>query len=502
MLRGVKLMAFLSCFLSAILLVLSFPKIEWSFLVWMALVPLFGALDGQTPARAFRRAYLCGFLFFFGTLGWLVYVTYPGAILLIAFLALYFALFGVMFVYFQKLPTTPRIFVLSSGWVALEYLRAHVLTGFGWVMLGHAQYKNLLFIQIADTTGVYGVSFLVILVNLLFFETWRAMVTKDDRARQALLRAQVSVVVILSLVLIYGAWMTGQKKHYRTVNVGVVQPNIPLEINWDQTRKPWIVAHTLQLTRQLEGKKLDLIVWPETSLPGVISDDDNALLVEDIRQTARRWQVPILIGCEAQERGHYYNSAFLIGADGQIQGRYDKIHLVPFGEYLPLRPILGWINIFVPLDDFTSGQAYKIFSVTGDHKLFGVFICFEDTLGYLRRHFTTAGAEFFVNMTNDAWFKDTKAPFLHLQAAVLGCVENRRSLVRAANTGVSALVDPYGRIVQVVADDHGKKAFVEATRWGTLPLNQGKTFYTKYGDVFTILCFLCILVAGILRKYI
>ena len=221
----------------------------------MALVPLFGALDGQKPWRAFRRAYLCGFLFFFGTLGWLVYVTYPGAILLVAFLALYFALFGVMFVYFQKLPTTPRIFVLSSGWVALEFLRAHVLTGFGWVMLGHAQYKNLLFIQIADTTGVYGVSFLVILVNLLFFETWRAMVTKDDRARQALLRAQVSVVVILSLVLIYGAWMTGQKKHYRTVNVGVVQPNIPLEINWDQTRKPWIVAHTLQLTQAAGGQK-------------------------------------------------------------------------------------------------------------------------------------------------------------------------------------------------------------------------------------------------------
>ena len=214
--------------------------------------------------------------------------------------------------------------------------------------------------------------------------------------------------------------------------------------------------------------------------------------MDEIRQTALRWQVPILIGSVAQEDGHYYNSAFLIGADGQIQGRYDKIHLVPFGEYLPLRPILGWINNFVPLDDFTSGKTYKIFSVTGGQKKFGVLICFEDTLGYLRRNFTTAGAEFFVNMTNDAWFKDTKAPFLHLQAAVFGCVENRRSLVRAANTGVSALVDPDGRIVQVVHDGQGKKAFVEGTSLGHTPFKSGKDFLYKIRRCFYYRCVFCV----------
>jgi apolipoprotein N-acyltransferase len=199
----------------------------------------------------------------------------------------------------------------------------------------------------------------------------------------------------------------------------------------------------------------------------------------------------------SQEGEHYYNSAFLIGADGQIQGRYDKIHLVAFGEYLPLRPFLGWINNFIRLDDFTSGRTYKIFSVAGGQKKFGALICFEDTLGYLRRNFALNGAEFFVNMTNDAWFKDTKAPFLHLQAAVFGCVENRRSLVRAANTGVSALIDPQGRIMRVLHDEHGKNAFVQGVTWGVLPINQDRTFYTKYGDVFTYLCFLCILVGAI-----
>jgi len=478
-------MAFLSCLLSAALLDLSFPQTEWASLAWVALVPLLCALDGQKPWRSFRRAYLCGFLFFAATLGWFVYVTYPGAILLVAFLALYFALYGLLFVYFQRLAIVPRIFVLASCWVALEFIRAHLFTGFGWVMLGHTQYKNLWLIQMADITGVYGVSFLVILVNLLVFE--------NLRARSFLLKANIAVITVLSIVFIYGYWVTGQKKVYPMVRVGVVQPNIPLNINWDEGRKPWIVAKTIRLTQKLQDQKLDLIVWPETSLPGVITDAP--FLANEIQATAQGLHTPILIGSVDKEEEQYYNSAFLIGADGQMQGRYDKIHLVPFGEYLPLRPILGWVNKFVLLDDFASGKNYKIFSISPNHVKFSVLICFEDTLGYLRRNFAQAGAEFFVNMTNDAWFKDTKAPFLHLQAAVFGCVENHRSLARAANTGVSALVDPWGRIIATVADGKGKKTFIEGTAWGTLPLNQEKTFYTKYGDVFTILCFLCILVA-------
>ncbi len=480
-------MAFLSCLLSAGLLVLSFPQIEWSPLAWVALVPLLCVLDGQKPWTAFRRAYLCGFLFFFATIGWFVYVTYIGAFLLVAFLSLYFALFGVLFVSFRRLYLIPRIFVLASGWVALEFIRAHLFSGFGWVMLGHSQYKNLWLIQIADKTGVWGISFLVILVNLLLFETWAK--------RSLLLKANIAVITILSLVLIYGCWVTGQKKYYKMVKVGIVQPNIPLAVDWDESLRPWIIAKTIQLTQKLRNQKLDLIVWPETSLPGVISD--SPFLTNEIQAAAVGLHTPILMGSIAKEGGQYYNSAFLVGADGQMLGRYDKIHLVPFGEYLPLRPVLGWINKFVPLDDFTSGKTYTIFSITPSKFKFGVLICFEDTLGYLCRHFARAGADFFVNMTNDAWFRDTKAPFLHLQAAVFACVENHRSLVRAANTGVSALVDPWGRIIAAVGKGQGKETFIEGTAWAPLPLNHEKTFYTKYGDIFTYLCFLCILVASV-----
>ena len=410
---------------------------------------------------------------------------------MVAFLSLYFALFGMSFAYFQRLPLVPRIFVLASIWVALEFIRAHLFTGFGWVMLGHSQYKNLWLIQIADKTGVYGVSFLVMLVNLLLFETWRA--------RSLLLKANIAVMTVLSIVLIYGFWTTGQKKHYEMVRVGLVQPNIPLKIDWDEGRRPWIVDQTIQLTKKLQDQKLDLIVWPETSLPGVIIDAP-FLTSEKSGRLPAGMHTPILIGSIAQEGEQYYNSAFLVGADGQMLGRYDKIHLVPFGEYLPLRPILGWINKFVALDDFTSGKDYKIFSTTPSQKKFAVLICFEDTLGNLRRRMAQAGADFFVNMTNDAWFKDTQAPFLHLQAAVFGCVENHRALARAANTGVSALVDPWGRIIATVGDGQGKKTFIDGTAWGLLPINHEKTLYTKYGDIFTYLCFLCILVAAVFRK--
>jgi len=483
-------MIFLSCLLSAGLLAFSFPQTECSWLAWFALVPLLTTLDGQKPWTAFRRAYLCGFLFFAVTLGWFVYVTYPGAILLVAFLSLYFAVFAFLFIYFQCLQVIPRIFILAASWVALEFVRGHLFTGFGWVMLGHTQYKNLWLIQIADMTGVYGVSFLVILVNLLIFESWRA--------RTILVKPALVVLAIISLVLIDGWHITNVKKIYATVKIGLVQPNIPLAVDWDESKKPWIVAKSIQLTENFRDQQLDLIVWPETSLPGLISNAP--LLTHEIQSTAANIHTPILIGSIANEGDKYYNSAFLIGDDRQMKGRYDKIHLVPFGEFLPLRPILGWINKFVPFDDFNSGTTYKIFSISPQGKKFGVLICFEDTLGYLRRNFANAGADFFVNMTNDAWFNDTKAPFIHLQAAVFGCVENHRSLARAANTGVSALVDPWGRIINTVHNEQGKKTFIAGDTWGELPINHEKTIYTKLGDVFTYLCFLCILIGVRLRK--
>jgi apolipoprotein N-acyltransferase len=316
-------------------------------------------------------------------------------------------------------------------------------------------------------------------------ETWAS--------KRFLKTATALVVLIISGVVLYGYHTVTQARYDQTIRVGLVQPNISLKENWDYSLKSAIVDKTLKLTNQLKDDKLDLILWPEASLPGLITDDFESIY--KIRLTAKTLNTSLLIGSTAQEGDQFFNSAFLIGADGQMRGRYDKIHLVPFGEYLPLRPILGWINHFVPLDDFTSGRTYKIFSLTPKIH-FGTLICFEDTLGDMCRQFALKGADFFVNITNDAWFKNTREPFLHLQGAVFGCVENHRALAHAANTGVSALVDPVGRITMTIDDGHGQKLFIAASSWGILPLNHQMTFYTKYGDIFTIFCFLCILIAS------
>ena len=476
--------------LSVALLVISYPQIDAWPLAWAALVPFLFALDGKKVRSAFGLGYLCGFLFFAGTLGWFIYVTYPGAFLLVAYFAVYFAVFAVAFVYFQRLPLLARIFTLAAFWVALEYIRSHALSGFNWVSLGHSQYKNYLLIQVADLTGVYGVSFLVMLINLLVFESVRFV----KRGQYILSpfyqirRAQMVVIVLLLSVLGYGAVVVSHPRPFTSVDVGVVQPNVPQSLKWDPRLKGKIVARTVLMTREFAAQKPEIIIWPETSLPGIL--DESPALFNEIKKAAADLQVPILVGIVDEKEGKYYNSAVLVSAQGKIDGQYNKMHLVPFGEYLPFRPVLGFVSRIVPLEDFTAGTEYKLFPAGCEEKKFGVLICFEDTLAYLRRGSVNAGASFLVNMTNDAWFEDTKAPFLHLQAAVFGAVENKRSLVRAANTGFSGFIDPFGRVISAVHNSAGKQTFVPGIARARVPVLRTRTFYTKYGDVFTGLCFL------------
>jgi apolipoprotein N-acyltransferase len=214
-----------------------------------------------------------------------------------------------------------------------------------------------------------------------------------------------------------------------------------------------------------------------------------------------------VLGVGPPPNAQYNHSAFCLpppapapGGPGRPDQQYDKIHLVPFGEYVPLRGLFPFLSDLVPIGDFTPGKEYTLFSIdfkegTGSLKqgLFGVLICFEDTLSYISRRFTQEGAQFLVNITNDAWFLDTPAPFMHLQASVFRAIENRRSLIRSANTGVSSFVDPSGRIYRYLQDTHGKKTFVEGYAREEVLLSQEKTFYTKFGDVFAYLCFGCIL---------
>ncbi|MBP6343124.1 MAG: apolipoprotein N-acyltransferase [Candidatus Omnitrophica bacterium] len=487
------LRSLLLCFLSVVLLVFSFPKIDCGPLVWFALVPWMFAIDGKRGRAAFGWSYLIGFLFFFGAFYWVMYVTTVGALLLMAFLALYCGVWGWVYNRFAGRPAGHKVLAYAGWWVVLEYARGHILSGFGWGCLSHSQSHNLALIQIADVTGTYGISFLIIAVNVLIKENLSFVFSSSTQERVSLIRTNMAVVGILLAVYAYGFWRLAESPQLPSMRVAVVQGNIPQEEKWDIANRSSTIEKYLELSSQSLKGSPDIIIWPETAFPGLISEMPE--LMERIRDFARTAQVPVLIGVVTEEGDKYFNSGLLISAEGEFTGRYDKMHLVPFGEFLPLRRELPFLADIVPIDDFSAGHKPTVFPLLrkGQETLFSVAICFEDTLAYINRRFVQKGAQLLVNITNDAWFQDSKEPFMHLQASVFRTIETRRSLVRAANTGVSCSIDPYGRIMNFLQDSRGKKTYIDGAAVFEVPLNTSTTLYTKLGDIFTYICFLCIL---------
>ena len=487
------------CVFSAILLILAFPKTDLGILGWVGLIPLMLALEGKNPRQAFGLSYLCGIVFFAGTLYWFIYVdilvALIGAPLLILYLSLFFGLFGLMYSVFCRAEGRLQFIVLPSAWVVLEWIRANFLTGFGWVSLAHSQYKNLLLIQIADLTGIFGISFLMVTVNLLGKEGILCFQKKSKISfKQWLNNLFLPAFFILIAVWGYGGWrLFSFPGDSVSIKAAVVQGNIPQERKWMPSQWPGIMEEYIALTREAAKENPQLIIWPETAFPGILWEDE--VFLNELKRTASQTQIPLLFGSVINEGEEYYNSALLISKEGEPAGRYDKIHLVPFGEYVPLRSLLPFLSNVVPIGDFTAGGEFTIFPAPAP---FSALICFEDTVPYLSREFTRRGAKLLINITNDAWFKDTKEPFLHLQSAVFRSIENRRTLIRAANTGVSSFIDPLGRIFKTV-ERHGKKTYISGYAIASIPLNNTLTFYTRFGDMFVYFC-LGIVLFGVLLK--
>jgi len=487
-------------------------------LAWGGLVPLMFVLDGKKPCSAFRWAYGCGILFFTGTLYWFFHITKwfsaigaVGIVFLLLYLSLYFGLFGLAYSLFSRQRSFHKLFLLPSSWVALEFIRAHLFTGFDWASLGHTQYTNLPIIQIADITGVFGVSFIVMMVNVLIKELLTAnFVNKTSQAQKTASILMWTTAVSVVFVLIYGMFRltpsTNQGYAESKYSIAVIQANIPQEVKWEKAAWKGIMEKYVSLTKQVLPHDPDLIIWPETSYPGYLWEDKE--LFVQLQAFVRNIKTPLLLGSVIKEKGNYYNSAILLSINGDIAQIYRKSHLVPFGEYLPLRKAIPFLSSLVAIGDFTAGDQWTTFSPVpaqlgdqNDHQ-FSVLICFEDTVARLSRKFVKQGARLLVNITNDAWFGNSKAPFMHMQSAVFRTIENRRSLVRAANTGVSCFIDQWGQTTNCVKKDKGgeiQKTYISGYALANVDFNEKMTFYTKFGDVFTILCFGCILL-GIIRR--
>lgn len=489
--------------LSGILLVTAFPSINLEFLAWIGMTPFFFALNGKNKKSGFFLGLLWGFVFFMGTVYWVVnsMVSYGGIpfftgtlilMLLALYLSLFFAMFGLGITAMSSAGMSPMlaIFFAPSLWVALEYLRCNmIIFGFPWVLLGYSQAVFLPLIQIADITGVYGISFLIVMVNAVIFFALSCWFGKEKRLP---LKEGLLVFIVLMLVLIYGFFRISEidkvSEHWKTLRIAIAQGNIDQDRKWEASFQKQTVGIYRNLSLDAANQGVRLLIWPETAVPFYLQSDKN--LRPEIFNVPKKTNAYLFTGSPAYGPGFggeikYYNSAFLISPDGEIVGKYDKIHLVPFGEYVPFRKYLPFIHkLVVGVGDFSSGKWLEPLEFEGNS--FGVLICFESIFPELARGFTKKGAGFLINITNDAWFGRTSAPYQHFSQAIFRAVENKAFLIRSANTGISGTVDPIGRI-RTQGDIFTRETIVDEVKLRDASL---LTFYSRYGDMFAIGCFL------------
>jgi apolipoprotein N-acyltransferase len=490
--------------LSGLLLSASFPNLAYSYLSWFALVPFLVALRDQAVRTALWLSGIFGLVFFCGTFYWVTHSVHfygnvpllPASfinLLLCLILALFIVPFGGAIVHIRM--AHPRLLFLAapSLWVALEYARTHLLTGFPWALLGYSQYRSVPIIQFADITGVYGVSFVIVLVN-----TGIADVLADRRRYSPLLAA----FALLAAVLGYGFYRLNLPEGPGHIKIAVVQGNIDQDKKWDRSYQNEVIATYERLTLKALQEKPDIIIWPETATPFYFGayEASYPALTEDLRRFVRASGTPLLTGSATLERRLdrspiLKNSAYLLAVDGSTTAVYDKIHLVPFGEYVPMKDILFFAKKMVEGDvDFQPGKEHTVMQVRlpkGTDVAIGTVICYEIIFPDLVRQFVKRGATVLTTATNDAWFGRTGAPYQHFSMAVLRAVENRVPIARAANTGVSGFIDDRGRILATT------NIFTEAVLTRTLTPGTVGTFYTRYGDVFSWLCTLASILAVI-----
>jgi apolipoprotein N-acyltransferase len=476
---------------SGALYALALPPFDVSELGWVALIPLLFAVEGCRPGEAFRRGYVAGLVFFGMTMWWLVHVSMVAPVALTAFLALYF---GAATVWFAR-PSSDVLWhnllaaiVGTAGWVTLEWIRGHVpLGGFGWNGLGVTQHRNVPFIQFASLTGVYGVSALVCFVNFAFYQTIRRFVRQIGTRGPV---RRLSWEFYIAMTLVCGAFLHGLREMHvpegmRSLRIALVQGNIPQTLKFDPEEKPMVLDRYRSLTESILPAEPELIIWPESATPEALRYDlESYALTTNLAQQAHAYLLTGTFDITPYSKPpEVFNSAILIRPDGTLGEIYRKIHLVPFGEYVPLRKILPFMKWLTPIgDSLERGRDYTIFHLP--ELSFGTVICFEDTVPEVYRGFVKRGVDFMVNLTNDAWFKDSPADEIHLANAVFRCAENRRWLIRSTNSGITCAVDPCG-VVRMRATPFmaNSRLFVPS-----FPASQPVTFYTQYGDAFVAGC--------------
>lgn len=484
--------------LSAALLVASFPPFNVWPCAFIAFVPLFIIISRTRGSELFFFSYFSGFLFFVGTIYWITHVSAFGCVFLIMLYALFWPLFSILVWHiFKKIETSRKTFLwyalIAAVWSGLEVIRTYLyIFGFGWALLGHSQTSNIPFIQTATIWGVYGVSWSIMFVNILVY----ALLASIKRNRRHFFAWAGVLVIFCSVIYWYGFLMMSKHPQGTVVRVGVVQPNIPQNQKWDPRYKQPIIEKYAKLTEFISYDGPDLIVFPEAAYPGNFEREFEGSLW---KKTFAGVSAFIHVGAVRIENFEKeFNSAYLISPAGTFLSVYDKIKLVPFGEYIPARSFFTFIGLTklaysLGVGDFQKGIEYTVAHLELGNRgnvSYSTLICFEDLFPYLARKFVASGADFLIVITNDAWFGETSAAHQHLQASVFRAVENGCYVVRAANTGVSGFISPQGEILNTVRDSLGKETFVTGGISRAIFAKAVPTFYKQGGYLFSLLFFL------------
>jgi apolipoprotein N-acyltransferase len=514
-LRDSRILPPLLLVLSGVIAALAFPAPGLWPLCLVGLVPLFLFLNADMPASPALAGLAWGIGFFGCLLRWLYrFFHHYGQMdpvsslallsMLVAYLALYPALFSVVASRLRRIESSVAPLLMACAWVVLEWLRGHALSGFPWGAAGYALTGFLPAIQIAAVTGIYGISFLVVLVNLLLAD-WAL---RSSRNRRFFRAADAVTLALLAACVAWGSHqMAAPLESDEPVRVGLVQACVAQDQKWNPELARSILEKHETLTAEAAASGASLVLWPESSSPFPIAFPDRAqsgrvLPNTEYRQRlealVRRLRVDLIFGTvdyrvvDGDTRP--LNAAALLDSDGAWGRVYAKMHLVPFGEYVPMSGILGSVNRWVQgaIGDFLPGREAVVVEV-GRLRV-GTAICYEMIFPELVRRFVRSGATLLANLTNDAWFGRSAGPAQHFQMVRMRAVENRRYVVRAANTGISSVIDPCGRVLAL------KGLMQEGVLLGMVHGNRTMTFYSRHGDVFVILC--AILTAAALATFL
>lgn len=509
-----KIKYMLPSLLSGTALVFCFPYFKTGLLGFIVLVPFLVSLCGQSSRGAFFSGFLMGLPYFFGTNYWLyhsisqyggvnVVISYLLVFLLSMYLSLYTGIFASLYVSRIKNTSLPAVIVAPVLWVVMEYLRSTALTGYPYSLMGYTQHEFLSFIQIADITGVYGVSFLVVAVNGAiadFFILKKRVSEKPLFDMNYTLIGYIFIVILVISNLIYGSHGLGEKQEGKVFTAAIIQPNIEQGMKWDRRYQQSVLSTLETLTEKSVRNGASIVIWPETAIPFYYGRD--AVNTARLRSFVNSVSTPVLTGAitvKTDKDGQITlsNSSVFLNKKGKESFRYDKVHLVPFGEYIPLKGILGFIIEQKLVEGIGDYEAGVNFSTAGwEGKKFASIICYEVAFPSLVRNFFKKNGDFLVTMTNDAWFGRTTGPYHHFAMSVFRAIENRKPVLRAANTGISGVIDSSGRVKSITP------IFTKTSIIENIKTDSRRSFYSRFGDLFIYLCSIItiLLIADIRRN--